>query len=244
MPGNSKLDIISACQVAMRLDAVGAKAHHFTRPMDRSRVLLKAFKESPAGNIIDIFASYMNSRSIVDFARQAYCSAYPDVERPFGSLGSAFNIKLRSGSFIANIISTPMVVVPAVMSIVNDIDDATRSICVSLGFTVFKDEADIGSMFPEAGSVSKKNSAGLRSFLLSSPNLPLGLRISLESKFVKFVYVLDAERYPTVDPSIRQKDDGHKHSHRGTYSVGVLLTKNKDIDVDAAAELGLYDVVN
>lgn len=244
IPGLESANPIDVLLLSMRIDNVGAKGHHYTRPIERSEAILKVFGENV---IIDLFASVMNSCSL---GTHNYCSAYYDVESPFGSIGSALNTSLIQGTYIANPVATPSFVNVVVERILSDFDKCgeNNELNVAMGFAVHGDEVNLTECLAKPETLKDK--------LLTDKGTPEAVKRVLLSPYAKAVYILDKEKYYRVNPMIVRGTSqllvrgtnqhgagmlygGATSKYEDSYSVGVIMSKgNKKINIKLVSALG------
>lgn len=190
-----KLDINIDPLIFLRYEVLSAKGHQYTRSKKRTEIIESIFGQP----IIDIYASEYNNQS------NRYCSIYPDVE--LNSYGSAFNMKLLKGAYLANPVDNPLFLKYSVEHIIHNLNEAkknNRDLCISMAFTVWLD----------------KNKDILTNFKLSEINDNIGIKKLNETEYIRISYILDSDKFP----SIANKEQSASSSKRETVSVGIILT--------------------
>lgn len=200
--------------LTMRYAALGARGHLFTRPQRRIELTKTFFGTSRA---VDVFASFSNNNT----PDEGFYSPFPDLERVFGSRGSAFDLAQRGAPledgvlYLANPVDSTPFVMHAVADVIVPAALRGAEVYFSVGFTVWRDEApDFESQLAgsqAAGAVAASGNAGL-SALFSAAS---------KNDMLLAVYVLDSARFPSVDPADR--DAPSRGARDSAISVAVLL---------------------
>lgn len=224
--GTSETDTVSK-----RYEALGAEGHHYTRPLERVRVLCKSLNEKKC---IDCFATYFNSNSY-DAVKESnegipYFSLYEDIEP--ASLGNFFFVKnITSGFYMANPVDTPVYtrnVGIAIKNIFgNNVYDTKHKneITFAVGSVVWKDSKDydwimecykkddISKLFGGTTSKSKFDHPGLKEYCDISGHI-LGC------------YILNKEKYPGIDKIGGTSHGGSGERNKLNISFGVVVSNN------------------
>jgi hypothetical protein len=182
--------------INLRYDILAVIGHQYTRPKERTKIIEQLFGEK----IIDIYASAYNSQS------DNYCSIYPDVESM--SYGSAFQIRMKKGAFLANPVDIPLFVSKSIDNIIFDLKEAEKnneSLKISMGFTLW---LDTNPYFDRELLEKKLN-------VLTDNE---GLNRVINSKYIRCIYILNQTKFPSV-----LAEESHT-TNRGTLSVGAILT--------------------
>jgi hypothetical protein len=182
--------------VYLRYETLSAKGHQFTRCFKRTKILEKILDS----DIIDIYASIYNNQS------EYYCSVFPDIEEK--SIGSAFCLKMLSGSYLANPVDIPVFLEYSIKYIKRDLYDAyenNKTLNVCMAFTVWM---DTNPSFIE--SFKKDWSQAFK----ESDNT--GLQLLHDFDFIKGVYILNKDKFPSVCMK--------KTNIRNTISVGIIMS--------------------
>lgn len=131
-------------ELLLRLETEGALGHHFTRDIERSKILYEAFSEKY--EVIDIFASYINYRSFPSSSLQSkgeegrFGSDNYDIEKYFGSVGSALNLKIKKGVYLANPVAADYFVELAVKWMLEQLENTDDELIFVFGTTEWEDE--------------------------------------------------------------------------------------------------------
>lgn len=211
----------------LRYDTVGAFGNHYTRPQGRMEVMLKIVGEE----IIDLFATPFNTNT------PRFCSLYPDVDAPGGSLGSFFDIKgwgsLGTSSFMANPPDFPEFV-KNVMDIISDaMNNHKLTFFVS---TVLWEDTD--------SKYLNRIREGDDPNFVKSGNFILDYcwdKKLIRPEFLKAVYILDKQKYPSLNPMTSKTS-----IREGSESVGVILSSKDrwtkdDSLVEALGDSVMFD---
>lgn len=207
--------------LAIRYGALGAEAHHLTRPIERASLIAAASGNADA-EIVDLFASYMNVNG------PHFYSTAVDLERYLGSSGSAFTATISSGVIIANPVDHPPFVDAAVRVVLRRCFDAAAAagtqLFVSAGFTLWLGEHDAqnkalveavaaGDGARAAKLIPTTTSTGLRAVAATFPSL------------LRAVYILDSDKFPTTvpDPVMHLRNAVVGRRSERVRSVGAII---------------------
>jgi hypothetical protein len=185
-----KMDILTF----LRYEVLSAKGHQFTRSKARTEIIESIFDHT----IVDIYASEYNNQS------EYYCSIYPDVE--LKSYGSAFNLRMIKGAYLANPVDNPIFLKYSIQHILSNLKNAKQNnqdLMISMAFTVWLDE------HPDILTDFKLNN--IKNY---------GIKKLNESEYIQIAYILDSNKFP----SIAHKEQVIAEHSRNTVSVGIILT--------------------
>lgn len=190
----------------IRYEALGSTAHHYTRPVERISIMKEL---AGAKDMIDLFATAHNTNS------KTYCSLFYDLENYFGSVGSAFDMQIKSGHYMANPVSAPSFLIATMEKIIypalieNKFSDEPLSFFC--GFTVWTDDDQdfITAELNDALTVCRSNE-GIK-YIFNN-----------DIEFVKAAYILDHVRFPTSETSTSGGISGGSRRDN-TMSVGIIL---------------------
>lgn len=196
----------------LRYDTVNAYGNHFTRPQSRMKIM-EQIAEEP---LIDLFATPFNTNT------EKFCSLYPDVDAVAGSLGSFFNVDLRTidhtSTFMANPPDFPDFVKNVMDIIVGVLN--TSEATFFLGTVLWE---DVSSKYldkiragedPEFYSGSSKSGNFILDYCWD--------KSKTNPDFLKVVYILDRDKFPSLNPMT-----GKTLIREGTQSVGMILSSKE-----------------
>lgn len=112
---SSKLNV---CRVVIRYACLLSKGQQWSIPISVYKYFVKSY-----GVTLEAFASPLNSNLLsIDKKGLEYCSLFLDTDKPFGSIGSFFDINIDGRKIIVNPPFTPSIIERTVEKILNDIE--------------------------------------------------------------------------------------------------------------------------
>lgn len=186
--------------IFLRYNTLAARGHQFTRISKRTEIIESIFNQK----IIDIYASIYNNQS------EKYCSIYPDIEHK--AYGSAFNLQMIEGLYLANPVDNPVFLKYAINNILTDLEMAdtnNKKLIICMSFTLW---LDINPNF-----INNFNDTNIIELLQNTDNY--GLVTLSANKYLRYVYILDKDKFPSVI-----KGGTVNNNSRNTISVGVILS--------------------
>lgn len=188
----------------LRYDVLDIHGHHFTRPKERINIMEKASGEK----IVDLFATPFNANS------DLFTSPYPDVD--VQSLGNFFTLdfsKMKHKTFMANPPDYPGFI-DKVIEKINDVLESDE-VTFYVGTVLWEDTE---------GYYIKaiRNAENIDFGDVNNPILSYVFN-KIEPSFLKMMYVLNKNKFPSVNPV-----NGKKSLRDGTESVGILLSSKKN----------------
>ena len=182
----------------MRYKYMGLINHQYTRPIKRTKIIQDITENEV---VLDCFASPFNASSTIS----NYCSAFSDIEE--NSVGSFYNVKRFNGSLtlLVNPPAANGLDYYAVDKVIRLMEISVGNITSFIGFTLW---TDINPNVEKA--LREKSFTGeCRDALLNA----------IESKFFRVCYILDTEKFPTVDHLGKVQKSRSK-----AKSIGVVLS--------------------
>lgn len=166
-----------------RYETLGADIHQQTRDEARHIELTRI-----CGADFETFAAPLNAYS------SKYFSVFPDVDKYFGSLGSFFMSKLEAGIYLANPVNDPIFVINSHKYIMEQMRNATAKLTFLFGLVTYNSE-------PYDKYDFNKKTTDIKEWYIQHGNMAYIKNVLKDSKFA---FIINNEKFKTIDPITRQ----------------------------------------